>query len=64
MRKIILLVNSKRGVKLIWRSLVRLMSVVWTELMFQNTSIFDSIIKLFLQSKLSFFNNKDAKKNI
>ena len=64
MRIIILLVNSKRGVKLIWRSLVRLMSVVWTELMFQNTSIFDSIIKLFLQSKLSFFNNKDAKKNI
>jgi len=32
--------------------------------MFQNISIFDSIIKLFLQSKLSFFINKDAKKKI
>ena len=54
----------KKRVKLIWRSIVRLMSVVWTELMFQNISIFDSIIKLFLQSKLSFFINKDAKKKI
>ena len=44
---ILLSVNRKRGVKLIWRSLVRLMAVVWTELMFQNISIFDSIIKLF-----------------
>ena len=54
----------KKRVKLIWRSIVRLMSVVWTELIFQNISIFDSIIKLFLQSKLSFFINKDAKKKI